>query len=52
MGSICVREMEARFKGDAAMMMDFLIFLDRRGIVKSEMRRHMDHGLERTWSSL
>ncbi|MDE1858360.1 MAG: hypothetical protein KGI26_04780 [Thaumarchaeota archaeon] len=51
MMSICVREIEAKYKENATMIMAFLVDLDRRGIVKSSMYNHNGHGVERVWSA-
>ena len=49
MTSMCAAEIKARHPQTATMLMDFLIELDRRGVVKSHMASHMNHGFERIW---
>jgi hypothetical protein len=51
MTSICAKEIESRWPKTSTLLMNFLIELDRRGLVKSEMKQHMDHGFERIWES-
>ena len=52
MASICVAEINSRWKANSTLLMAFLVELDRRGVVKSSMYNHMGHGVERVWSSI
>jgi len=52
MPSICAKEIDSRWKAESTLLMNFLIELDRRGIVKSSMWNHLGHGMERVWQSV
>ena len=46
---ICATEIATRWKESSTLLMAFLIELDKRGIMKSKMEAHMNHGFERVW---
>ena len=52
MTSICAAEIKHRWPADSTLLMSLLVELDRRGVVKSSMYNHMDHGVERVWTKI
>lgn len=50
MTSICAFEIQSRWPQSSTARMDILVELERRGALRSEMKEHNGHGLERVWS--